>query len=75
MIRNPLWALFYLLIFGAGTIAGMALITAIIAVPITYSANRFQSLNRYISAAAGAFSLVFGLFLVHQIGFVYGLLR
>jgi High-affinity nickel-transport protein len=75
MIRNPLWALFYLLIFGGGTIAGMTLITAIIAVPITYSANRFQSLNRYISAAAGAFSLVFGLFLVHQIGFVYGLLR
>jgi hypothetical protein len=53
----------------------MMLITAIIAVPITYSANRFQSFNRYIGTAAGAFSVGFGLFLVHQIGFVDGLLR
>ena len=75
MIRTPFWAIFYLLIFAAGTIAGMMLITAIMAVPITYSANRFQSINRYIGAAAGAFSMAFGLFLVHQIGFVDGLLR
>lgn len=75
MIRKPVWALFYLLILAAGTIAGMLLITAIIAVPISYSANRFQSFSRYVGAAAGAVSLVFGLFLVHQIGFVDGLLR
>jgi len=75
MIREPIWAILYLLIFAAGTIAGMMLITAIIAVPITYSANRFKSFSRYIGAAAGAFSLAFGLFLVHHIGFVDGLLR
>ena len=63
------------LIFAAGTIAGMMLITAIIAVPITYSANRFQSFNRYVGAATGAFSMAFGLFLVYQTGFVNGLLR
>ena len=75
MIREPAWAILYLLIFAVGTIAGMMLITAIIAVPITYSANRFQSFNRYIGAAAGVFSVGFGLFLVHQVGFVDGLLR
>jgi cytochrome c biogenesis protein CcdA len=75
MIREPIWAIVYLLIFAAGTIAGMMLITAIIAVPITYSAKRFQSFNRHIGTAAGAFSIAFGLFLVHQIGFVQGLLR
>lgn len=75
MIRQPVWAFFYLLIFAVGTIAGMMLITAIIAVPITYSANRFHNFTRYVSGAAGAFSVVFGLFLVHQIGFVDGLLR
>ena len=53
VIRNPGWATFYLLIFGLGTIAGMMLITAIIAVPITYSANRSQLFNRYVGAAAG----------------------
>jgi hypothetical protein len=63
------------LIFAVGTIAGMMLITAIIAVPITYSANRFRSFNRYIGTATGAFSMAFGLFLVYQIGFVEGFLQ
>lgn len=75
LIREPVWALFYLSIFGVGTIAGMLLVTAVIAVLISYSANRFQSFNRYVGTAAGACSLVFGLFLVLQIGFVEGLLR
>src|ERR1041384_4949269 len=70
MIREPIWAISYLLIFAAGTIAGMMLITAIIAVPITYSANRFKNFNRYIGAASGGFSVAFGLFLIHQIRFV-----
>jgi hypothetical protein len=75
VIRNPIWATMYLLIFGVGTIAGMMLITAAIAAPITYSANRFRLFNRYIGAAAGVMSLIFGLFLVYQIGFVDGLFR
>ena len=37
IIRDPIWAMAYLLIFGIGTIAGMMLITAAIAVPVTYS--------------------------------------
>lgn len=69
-VRQPYWATLYLLMFGAGTIAGMMLITAIIAVPIAYSANRFQLFHRYVGPAAGALSVVFGLFLVHEIGFV-----
>ncbi|MDP9098217.1 MAG: high-affinity nickel-transport family protein [Verrucomicrobiota bacterium] len=73
IIHDPVWALAYLLIFGAGTIAGMMLITAAIAVPITYTANRFQSLNRYLGATAGVLSVAFGIFLVYQIGFVNGL--
>ena len=35
----------------------------------------FQLVNRYIGAAAGALSLIFGLFLAHQIAFVDGLFR
>ena len=73
IIRNPAWAVIYLGIFGVGTIVGMMLITVAIAVPITYSANRFHAFNRYVGATAGAFSLAFGFFLVYQIGFVDGL--
>jgi hypothetical protein len=75
MIRNPYLATFYLLIFGAGTIVGMVLITAMIAAPITYSANHFRLFNRYAGTAAGALSAAFGLFLIHQIGFSEGLFR
>ena len=65
----------YLLIFGADTIAGMMLITAAIAAPITYSANCFRAFNRYVGPAAGVLSLMFGLFLIYQIGYVDGLFR
>jgi len=53
----------------------MMLITVAIAAPITYSANRFRLFNRYVGAAAGMLSLIFGLFFFYQIGFVDGLFR
>jgi len=74
IIHDPVWAMAYLLIFGVGTIAGMILITAAIAVPVSYS-TRFKFLHRHLGTAAGALSLCFGLFLVYQIGFVDGLFR
>jgi high-affinity nickel permease len=73
IIRDPLWAMAYLVIFGVGTIAGMMLITAAISVPVAYSAQRFQFFNRWVGVSAGALSLLFGAFLVYQIGFVDGL--
>jgi hypothetical protein len=73
LIHDPSWAMAYLLIFGVGTIAGMMLITAAIAVPVSYS-TRFRFLHRHLGTAAGLLSLGFGLFLVYQIGFVDGLL-
>lgn len=40
-----MWAIAYLFVFGLGTIAGMMLMTATIAMPITYSA-RFSFFHR-----------------------------
>jgi high-affinity nickel-transport protein len=72
-IRNSLAALAYLLVFGLGTIAGMMLITAAIALPFAYTAKRFANVNRHFVAALGLLSVGFGLFLVYRIGFVEGL--
>lgn len=72
-IRNPFWAVSYLLVFGVGTIAGMMLITAAIALPFAYTQNRFARVNQYLGLASGFLSLGFGLFLVYEIGFVQGL--
>ena len=72
-IGVPRWAIVYLLVFGVGTIAGMMLITAAIAVPFAVSAPRFHRLNRGLSFASGVISLIFGVFIVYQMGFVNGL--
>jgi ABC-type nickel/cobalt efflux system permease component RcnA len=72
-IRNPGWAIAYLLVFGVGTIAGMMLITGAIAVPVAYTARRFERVNRGLATASGVLSLAFGLFLAYQIGIVDGL--
>ncbi|HMD32130.1 MAG TPA: hypothetical protein VKG84_09475 [Candidatus Acidoferrales bacterium] len=73
-IRNPRWAIVYLLVFGVGTIAGMMLITGALAIPFTFSSPRFSRLNSGLRVVSGLVSVGFGLFLVYQIGFVNGLL-
>jgi high-affinity nickel-transport protein len=72
-IRQPVWALLYLLLFGLGTVAGMMIITAAVGIPFAYTSARFVRMNRYLGVASGVVSLAFGLFLVYQIGFVDGL--
>ena len=72
-IHNSAWAVAYLLVFGAGTIAGMMLITTAIAVPYSYTSRRFVRLNHGLAAASGLISVAFGLFIGYQTGFVHGL--
>ena len=72
-IRDPLWAVAYLFLFGLGTVVGMMVVTAVIALPFAYSAGRFAIVNRYLGLAAGLLSLGVGLFLAYQIGLVDGL--
>jgi high-affinity nickel-transport protein len=72
-IHEPVLSLAYLLVFGLGTIAGMLLITAALALPFACTARSLLGVNRSLALAAGLLSVGFGLFLVYQIGFVDGL--
>lgn len=72
-IRDPKWAVSYLLIFGVGTIAGMMLITAALALPFSLAGRRFAWLNRGFVTGSGLLSLSFGLFVCYQVGFIGGL--
>ncbi len=72
-IRDPRWAIAYLLVFGVGTIAGMMLITAAIAMPFKYSQQRFARVNRALGVASGLLSLAFGIFIVYKMGYVNGI--
>ncbi len=71
-IRNPEWAMSYLVVFGIGTIAGMALITTAIAIPSVYRARRFTRVNRYLVVSSGLLSVGFGLFLAYRVGVTDG---
>ena len=71
-IRNPHWAIAYLLVFGVGTIAGMMVITMSLASTIKF-AGKSQHVARKLGMASGLLSLGFGLLVVYQIGFVSGL--
>jgi high-affinity nickel-transport protein len=72
-IGDTVWSILYLLVFGVGTIAGMMLITAGIAWPLTYVGARFARLPHRLRVASGLISLVVGLALAYQVGVVDGL--
>ncbi len=71
--NNTGWSILYLLVFGAGTVAGMMLITAGIAWPIAYAGTRYARLPQRLRIASGLVSLALGLALAYQVGIVDGL--
>jgi cytochrome c biogenesis protein CcdA len=74
LIKDPWWAIAYLVLFGIGTIAGMMLITAAIGAVFAYASRRSSRVERCLRLASGVLSLSFGLFLAYQIAFVDGLI-
>jgi len=70
-IRDPRWAIAYLLVFGVGTIAGMMVITMSIA--SAFHLARGPNFLRRIALASGVLSLAFGIFVAYQICVVNGL--
>ena len=72
-ITGPYLAWGYLLVFGVGTIVGMTVITALLALPFTTGALAFPRWQRKLALGTGVLSLGLGLYLVVMIGFVDGL--
>jgi high-affinity nickel-transport protein len=69
-VKSPYAATAYLLLFGLGTIVGMTAITALLSLPFRVPLLVF---NRGLAVGTGVGSVVFGLCLIVQIGFVDGL--
>jgi high-affinity nickel-transport protein len=72
-IEDPRWACAYLLVFGLGTLLGMAAISTGFAFPVALASERWPGARRMIRLSTGALSLVFGAWLVWQIGWHDGL--
>jgi high-affinity nickel-transport protein len=72
-IQDTGTALAYLVIFCVGVAAGMAVLTTVIGLPFWVARARSAQINRWLTIGSGLLSLVFGLYLGYQIGFVDGL--
>ncbi|MBI1799320.1 MAG: HupE/UreJ family protein [Candidatus Eisenbacteria bacterium] len=71
--RNPREACAYLLVFGLGTLCGMAMITTAFAAPLSVAVRRWPSFGRSARVATGGISLALGAWLILHIAFVDGL--
>ncbi len=59
-LESPWWGLAYILAFGIGTTAGMAVLSAVIAAPITLTARSLTVANTALQGAIGLFTLAIG---------------
>jgi ABC-type nickel/cobalt efflux system permease component RcnA len=67
-LRSPAWGLLYIAIFGLGSILGMAVLSAAIAVPLRLSSRHLTRAHDGLSAAVGLATLVLGCYIVYRVG-------
>lgn len=65
-IKSPALALTYIAVFGIGSIGGMMVMSFFMGLPLYFTAGRFTILNKFIRAAAGVFSLAWGMMLINE---------
>lgn len=66
-VAHPAIGLLYLVVFGLGTVAGMAAVTTAIALPSAYAASRMKRMQRGLRLVAGVLSIGFGAMLAWEI--------
>lgn len=72
-IESTMTGMVYILLFGLGSVLSMGIMTVFISFPFVASAKRLPNLNQVIQLGVGSFSILFGGFLMYEIGFVDGL--
>jgi hypothetical protein len=64
-IANPVYAMLYVLLFGIGSMFGMAALSSIIAVPLAVSARKLTWANRGVQFCVGAITIAIGAITIH----------
>jgi hypothetical protein len=70
---GPAAAALYLVSFGLGTMAGMAIVTTLLTIPARLNPVRAAGIERSLRLGAGVASVVIGLLLAHRVGVREGL--
>ena len=63
----------YLILFGAGSIVGMGVVSLVVGAPLAVARRRYPPVYRWLSTAAGLASLVVGAFIAWEAGVGRGL--
>lgn len=66
-VSNAWLSLAYLALFGIGTVAGMILVTAMIALPASVAMARVRNARRWLTLASGVASVVLGVLLASEL--------
>jgi high-affinity nickel-transport protein len=66
-VRDSAWAFAYLSLFGLGTVIGMVMVTAIIAVPAALAVRRVRNARRWLTLASGVASVILGVMLASEL--------
>ena len=67
-LDSPLWGAAYILLFGLGSIVGMAALSVVIALPLTYSARSLTRANSALQLIIGIATIAIGLSVLKQTG-------
>ena len=73
-VETPTMGFIYILIFGFGSVAGMAVMAMIIMIPLRHSAKRLTHVYARIQATIGVATLTLGAYVMFEIGVVQGLI-
>jgi ABC-type nickel/cobalt efflux system permease component RcnA len=68
-IQSTLTGLLYIALFGCGSVVGMAALSAVIAVPLSYSARLLTWMHQVLQGAVGGVTLMIGAVIVYRTGF------
>ena len=63
----------YILVFGLGSMVGMAIVGGLISLPFIYTSKKYASINTNIRYITGTVAIAFGAFLLIKIGLIEGL--
>ncbi len=73
-VQSPLIGFSYIILFGAGSIIGMAVLSVVIAIPMRYSLGKRVWLHSSMRSVIGVATIILGLHIIYDIGIVNGLL-
>ena len=66
-VSDPFWAFAYLALFGLGTVLGMTIVTASIALPASLAVTRVRNARRWLTLASGVASVALGVLLASEL--------